>query len=335
MTILKKILLIVVLFFFGNCQDTDRLLRRRSVRDSQGNYSNIRTTESQFRYGEYIASDYSGPTCEDEDEDDDNRDRYTNRNDKDCYEQCEDIYDNESDLCEELPVELISNLYNLYIQLEHFRARDGELDRRIDDNLFGIMIDIHESAAINLIREWSPREIGEFLKWVARSYSVATGLLNHDTDHTILNFAFRRLDSNERDFPLLIGVDLEGLFETFLSLAENRTQNQKNLSAFVIFHEMLNNECTDRNCKMRAYCLREEYETSREMENACSYKSEIFSSSSRHCYIYGADIWAYWNQLNYGEEFEDEDFDRDFEFSEDECDDFCDNKGIDCQRNHI
>ena len=333
MIFLKYILIILSLFFFSTCQDTDRIIRSRLDRyDREG--GTVRTVGSQYVYGKYSRGDYEGPTCKDLDRDRD-RDREEEDN-KECQDQCNEMYGQEYNDCENVPAELVSQLYSLFERMRHFRQRDAELSRTMDDHTFGVMIDINESAGLELIKEWSSRESGEFLKWVAYSYSVARALLEHDEDHTILISAFRKLNSRYRlEFPVYTGTDLGTIFETFLFFANDWTQNQKNESAFIIFHGMLQEQCRDRNCKMQAYCLRKEYRTSSEMENRCPYKLEVYSRSSRHCYIYGTDVWNYWNQLNEDGTLRDGDFEPDFVFDQDECDDFCDDKNIDCERNVI
>ncbi len=315
--------------FLLSCQDTDSLIRQRRSRSDRQSTMTVRTTENQDVYGRYRKGDYEGEACEDED------DR------EECEKQCKEMYKNHKGLCENAPAELISKMHDMFQQMQHFSERSGDLQRQLDDFLFGVMIDIHVEPVLRLVkREWSKREIGKFLIWVAENHLVALALKNHDVSSQILNAAFKKLEvsnvsrAREEKLAVNIGADLDGFFKTFLFLAEARESDFKNEAAFIIIHNLVKQECSSRECKLRVYCLREEYEPGiRAVNQDCPYRERKYFGSleSRHCYVHGPNVWNYWNDLNRSKEFDDPELDGEFQLSEKKCNDIC--KDIDCSRN--
>lgn len=313
------------------CEDARSLIQDRRSRSDRRQIETIRTTENQNVYGKYREADYEGENCDESDER------------LECRKQCEEMYDDHSNLCENTPVDLVSDLHDLFEQMQHFSERSGDLEHQLDSFMFGVMIDIHIEPVLILIRDyWSPRETGKFLIWVAENHSVALALQHHDQRSWILGDAFKdigtagdsRSQGVQKQLAVDIGADLDGFFRTFLYLATDREYDYENDSAFIIIHELVKRECASRECKMRVYCIREEYEPGvRGANQDCPYRERRYFGTleSRHCYVHGPDVWNYWNQLHRDSEIDDNDFEKDFIFSEKKCDRLCED--VDCNRN--
>ena len=177
--------LLGVLFAGGlACEDTKSLIRDRRSRSDRQQSTVVRTTENQNVYGKYREADYEGENCDESDER------------LECRKHCEKMYDDHSNLCENIPVDLVNDLHGLFEQMQHFSERSGDLEHQLDSFLFGVMIDIHIEPILILIRDyWSPRETGKFLIWVAENHSVALALQHHDQKSWILGDAFKDIGS--------------------------------------------------------------------------------------------------------------------------------------------
>ena len=325
-SVLKKIRILLVLFpailLLLYCEDPEDIIRNRSAR-GQRDTDSIRSTQSDDYYGRYKASDYDGPDCEDLDREDKDYDK--------CREICDKMYDNESRDCERVPVKLIFDLDKLFTAMQRIRDGSNSLERGISDFDFGVMIDIDVEPVLILIRDWTQREVTEFLIWTAKTSAVALALVHHDKDNEILTAAFKRLGEDVGGSARLeygIGMDLQSFGQTFWAIAKK----EKNWAAFVALHRLVAGICSsNKNCKLKLYCLREEF-TDRFRRQQCHYSSAQRSfSRSRHCYIHGPNVWSYWESLNKEREFRDSDFPVDAKMNEDECDKVCQTEN--CKRN--
>jgi len=303
------------------CDDPERSIDNRYERQLTDN-APIRASELGDYYGRYNRSDYSGPSCNDLDTDDDSE-RYDQ-----CMEICEKIYGRDSKECQKLPVQLISDLDNLFTNMQYIRSDNDSL-RRVSEFRFGVMIDISLEPALILISGWSQRETAEFLLWTAKTPSVALALVEHDKQHEILQDAFEKLGEDVTGggsrVEYGIGKNLEGFGRTFWAVAETA----KNAQAFVAMHQLLENICSGKDCKLRVYCTRDEFESNTRGQQYCHYSSDR-NFRLNHCYIHGPDVWSYWKQLNDEREFGDADFPRDTILNKEVCDTIC--KSENCQR---
>ena len=325
-SILKKMKLLLILFpailLLLYCQDEDELIRERSARRQSKDADAIRSTQSDDYYGRYSRSDYDGADCEDLDRE--------NRDYEKCIEICEKIYDKQSRECEELPIELIFDFDNLFTEMRQIRDGDDALSRRVSDFDFGVMIDVDVTPALILIRDWSEREVAEFLIWTAKTSAVALALVYHDKENQILEAAFKRLGerssgSSSTRLELGIGTDLQSYGQTFWAIAAG----EKNSGAFIALHRLVDSQCSDVDCKLRHYCLREPMNNNRFRGRQCHYSSDRRSFRQKHCYIHGPNVWSFWESLNREREFKDSNFPDDAQMNEDECDRVCQNENCD------
>ena len=300
-------------------EDPEAIDRERARRQQEQNKSAVRTTANQVVYGQYNSSDYKGSSCEDAEDNDKEIDN------EDCDDICDRMYDQESDKCEALSVDLIKKLARLFKDMSRV-GNEENLSRTVSSFDFGVMIDIDVEPALNLIEQWNIREVAEFLIWTAKTPAITLALENHDEDHQILKQAFEAV-SDEHSVEKGLAKDLKGFGKTFWALA----QAERNKSAFIVIHSLLQDICSDKSCKMKHYCIRDEFENVRR-QNTCPYSGSRRSFRRvEHCYIHGPNVWNYWLSLHGDDEFNDSDFPTSTKMNEEECDKLCQTES--CQRN--
>ena len=311
--------LLFLLLLSCNPEDPDAISRERSIRQREQNRATVRTTSTQEIYGRYNSSDYDGPSCDDEEED------KKDIGDESCEEVCDRLFDQESSKCERLALELIEDLAKLFKDMSRV-GNEENLSRSVNSFEFGVMIDIDVAPVLNLIEEWNERETAEFLIWTAKTSAITLSLEAHDTEHKILKSAFEKVSDDTVTAGL--AKDLQGYGKTFWALA----REERNKSAFIVIHSLLNNICSSKNCKLKHYCIREEYADNNRRRVACPYSGSRQSfRRTEHCYIHGPDVWSYWLNLNRDGEFNDADFPATTKMNEQECDNLCATEN--CNRN--
>ena len=323
-----KILFALLLTFclLVYCNNPEETARERAARERLRTKEGapIRANIDDDYYGRYNASDYDGPDCEDLKRDSEKRTEYD-----ECTNTCEKLYKSESDKCENLPIDLISKLDQLFTEMENIRQGEDYLNREVNEWDFGVMVDIDTTPALKLIKDWSQREVGEFLRWTAKTNSIALAIRHHDKESKILDAAFKKLGEGNASIEYGIGENLEGAGQTFLGIASN----DKNPSAFIALHNLLKSICSSKNCKLKVYCSREEFDNQLSRRNQCHYASDQRFSRSRHCYIHGPNVWNYWEEVNKEGDFYDSDFSRDERLNEETCDNLCDD--VNCNRDTL
>ncbi len=315
------LLLLPAVFLLLYCQDTEETLEERANRIRDKDNDPIRTTGSEEYYGEYVASDYDGSKCKDLRKDEDKEDDY-----KKCEDICDRLYHKDASDCEKLPIDLISELDELFTSMIRIRANENQLNRRVDGFNFGVMIDVSVEPVIRLLRDWSEREIKEFLIWTATNSPISLALKYHDQENRILKSAFRKVGkgqgSGSSSVEYGVGEDLQGGGKTFWVIA---TQ-EKNPSAFDVAHKMVESECSGKEgaeklfCILRFYCVREEFERN-VRRGQCRYSSDRRFSKARHCYLHGPDVWSYWTRLKSEEKIKSQL--KSVKMNEEKCDKAC------------
>ena len=316
--VLKKIsgllLLLLAVCLLLYCEDPEQIARDRSTRITQRDRSAVRTTESDEYYGIYRFSDYERDSCDNLEEED--------RDYEQCQRICDTVYGKKARECEDLPVDLIFKIEKLYNNMLRLRANENQLDNRINTFDFGVMIDVDLEPVLLLIANWSERELKEFVLWVAITPSVALALEEHDENNTILKEAFIKLGdafSGSARIEYGLAQSLRGYGDTFWAVAEDN----KNDAAFAITHNLIKDICSTKNCKLKFYCLREEFENAFARQNRCHYARDRRSFRSKNCYTHGPNVWAYWENLNRNEQFDDSHFPEDTKLNEEVCDSVC------------
>ena len=296
--------------------DPDDIERDRRIRQREQTKASVRTTGSQEIYGQYSSSDYEGDSCVDAEEDK----RKIGK--EDCEDVCIRLFDQESNRCERLALELIEKLAKLFENMSHLNNEE-DLSRSVNSFDFGVMIDIHVQPVLTLIDNWNVRETTEFLIWTAKTPAVTLALKEHDREHEILKDAFEKVSDSTVEAGL--AKDLRGFGKTFWNLA----QGERNKSAFIVVHNLLQKICLNdpnsrKNCKTKHYCTREEYEDNRRRRTICPYANDRRSFRRlEHCYIHGPNVWNYWLSLNRDREFKDSDFPPNTKMNETVCNELC------------
>ncbi len=331
--ILKKIKILFVLLpavlLLLYCEDSEDAGRDSADRERQQSKTDspIRVTKSDSTYGRYSRSDYEGPACNNSKFKKEQPEEYAK-----CRASCKIMYSSQRSKCEKLPIDLITKLSELFDRMKYIRAGDDQLSRSAGPLDFGVMIDIHPQPILNLIKGWSDREVTEFLIWTAKTGSTAEALRQHDQkDSVILKSAFKRAGGGATAEPGMAS-NLQGQGNTFLTIAEK----EKNISAFVAFHNVVKNICSRKNCKLYIYCAREEYDRSniRTRRTSCHYSTTTRPGVVRvnHCYAHGPNVWNYWETINKDRKFYDSHFTANAKISEAECDKICTSNN--CQINN-
>ncbi len=317
------------------CMNQEQEIDTRVYREKDDS-TGIRVTEGTSPVvGEYVESDYEGSRCDDLDDDINEREKIK------CEDMCEDIYGRAADECESLPVSLIGKLHQLFETMKNFREQE-DLRRNVSEFDFGVMIDVDVRSVLELIGDWSVTEIKRFLIWVAERRSVSLAISTHDEDSEILKEAFSKIGRNVK---VGIGTDLSGYAITFWRIAVDGNPNEptriqrerariRNKEAFFAMNELVNDICsTSINCRLKLYCIREEFERASSIRTRRCYYSNRYSRP-RHCYIQGPNVWSYWNTLNKDGDldFPTGVFDRNYRITEDICDNFCERSGEDCKK---
>ena len=298
----------------------DEVLEDRAERERQLDKEKnpIRTLTSADYNCKYNPNDYDGDKCSDLRRDD--QERYS-----ECTNQCKEMYRSDIKLCRSLPVDLIDDLYDLFTGLR--RIEDSEQDINAQD--FCVMIDRSVHPILTVIGRWSKREVGDFLTIVAKSSFMSGALEQHDKDNEILEKAFAKLGGSASKG---VTLNLAGVDSTFLAIAEE--QKPSNDQAFVIFHNVLSDICRkNKDCIKKSYCIREEYENTRN-RNTCHYQKNTRGfNRSNHCYIYGPDVWSHLEDLSQSRDFTFTGFSKgSLIFSEKECDTICAKAGTNCKK---
>ncbi|MDE0118681.1 MAG: hypothetical protein OXM55_01575 [Bdellovibrionales bacterium] len=327
-----KILSVLLLVFCSllYCNNPEETARERAVRErlSDKEDSPIRSTNDDDYYGRYNSRDYEDPYCKDLRKDSEKREEY-----EECTTRCEKVYRSESSKCEKLPIDLISKLDQLFSEMEHISAREDYLDREVNEWDFGVMIDIDTAPVVKLIKDWSQREVGEFLLWVAKTKSVALAIVHHDKESEILKASFTKLGeghaSGNNRIKYGIGENLEGSGYTFLNIASN----EDNPFAFIALHNLLKNICSTKNCKLQVYCSRKEFTNQLSRRNQCHYASDQRFSRSLHCYTHGPNVWNDWEEINRDRDFYDSHFTNSDKINEAVCDTLC--QTTNCNRDSL
>ena len=319
------LLLLPAILLLLYCEDTEETLTERATRIRDKDNDPIRTTGSEEYYGEYVASDYDGSKCKDLRKDENKKEDY-----KKCEDICDKMYSKDASDCEKLPTDLISELDELFTSMIRIRANENQLNRRVDGFNFGVMIDVSVEPVIRLLRDWSEREIKEFLIWTATNSPISLALKYHDQEDKILRSAFRKVGrghgSGTASMEYGVGEDLQGGGKTFWVIAAQ----EKNPSAFDVAHRMVESECSGSvNCIFRFYCVREEFERN-VRRGQCRYSSDRRFSRARHCYLHGPDVWSYWTRLDSEEKIENRYIPDSVKMNEEKCDRVC--GGQNCKR---
>ena len=218
--------------------------------------------------------------------------------------------------CASAPAEFIENLEEDLFKLINISDID-EVD--ISPAFITAALDFDEDLLSDLIEEnMSEGDLKSFLAWIAVNKKVATAFENDRSSRKILEKAFEKLgDFNKGSKELETGFNV-GLIDeddTFLFLASD----EGNEKGFVLGYKILDDSCSSKNCKLSIFCSREEKNLSRSkifsknrrdsnLNCKTSTTSRRRSRSGQTCYIQGASVWSFLEELIDDDEINDSDF---------------------------
>ena len=131
---------------------------------------------------------HSSQTCEELDRRDDEKEK------DDCEEKCSDMYKNRGDRsdCEELPVTLIEDLFDMY---ENNLSDADDLDL-IDIDLFDAYTNVSIQGLERVIDNYSSNEAEDFLTWLIDTPEALSVFKKEDRDFLLLESLFKSFDDN-------------------------------------------------------------------------------------------------------------------------------------------
>ena len=287
--------------------EDDRDSRRAELRNigSSRDDREVRSTLDKRYTGSAISyDDYDSEKCE---------------RDSDCEDLCDDIFASRyRNKCYRSPREFVEELEEgLFTLININRVESVDISPAF---IKGVL-NIDESILVNLIEDkMSEGGIKRFLMWVAINEDIAQVFNDKDRSDKVLKAAFESLgeieEPSSKSLRLATGLNV-GLQEdedTFLSLSVE----EDNEEAFEIAYNLLKRSCSNKDCKLRVLCARE--------NRSASSRSRVFGSSRRTtcqtstrqerrartggtCYVHGARVWSFLDEL-----IEDDDInERDFE----------------------
>ena len=240
--------------------------------------------------------EYDGPKCKLSEE---------------CKEICDEFRSIRSK-CYNQPESLVRDLKGGLFEL--IRLSEVKDSVRVSPSLFYGILELDIDLVKDLIEEhMSKGDLKSFLAWIAFHDDIASVLERADRRRQILKTAFEELGKLQTDarqhIKAGLNTGLAGADDTFFYVASD----SDNETAFVMAHEILDDECSNRNCKLEIYCTRTERVQSRrrELESLffCRTPEDGQRRSAREtmCYVHGSDVWGYLHELIGDEEIRDSD----------------------------
>ena len=269
--------------------------------------------------------DYSGPDCGESSE---------------CEQICDELTRNER-RCLQAPEDMVRDIEDGLFTLINISEVDS-VD--FGPALLRGILRIEKDLILDLVKDhMSVGDLKSFLAWIAINEDIAEILKDEDRSSSILETAFKQLGraqdgvANKKGTGLNVGLIAHE--DTFFYLASD----EENEAAFEMGHDILKDACSDKNCKMRVLCARENRGRSRSRSRVFSRESAAqcrTSSETRRrrasynrgaCYLHGSVAWSYFYELLDDRDVRDGDF-KDELISVEKCNDFCGNsRSLKCE----
>ena len=286
--------------------------RNRLTRDSEEIVDSfLEGRDSSGSSGSY--EDYDGPEC---------------RESEECKAICADLKSSRS-RCHRQPESLVRDIKAGLFELISISEVDSV---EISPALFFGILDMDKDLVTDLIEDqMSEGDLKSFLAWIAINEDIASALKRADRSMEVLEKAFEELGKLQTDSTRHIRSGLNtGLIatdDTFFYLSSD-TANE---TAFIMAHEILEDRCSGKACKMEMYCARNKRTRSgnRHLRDAFSCRapenSRRRSSRESLCYIHGSDVWSYLYELITDDDIRDSDLSG-FVINVDKCKRACGDK---------
>ena len=298
----------------GTNRGSDRDYRSAELRRLKGSSNPVIRSFLESRYSN-PSYNYEGDSCEEI---------------SSCLDICERSFSSRfRRKCERAPAEFIENLEEDLFKLISISDLD-EVD--ISPAFISAVLDFDEDLLSDLVKQnMSEGDLKTFLAWIAVNERVSEAFADDRSSRDILKEAFEKLgDLNEGRKELETGFNIGLISEddTFLSLASD----EGNEEGFSLGYDILDDSCSNKDCKLYVLCSREKqsssrsrvFGTNRRNSSTCktSTRTDRRIRSGETCYIQGSNVWSFLEELIYDGDIKDSDFDEDIVTVE-ECNRFC------------
>ena len=248
---------------------------------------------------------------------------------EECMRICDDLKGAKA-RCARQPEDLVRDIKDGLFELITISEVDSvEMSPALFYGILEIDMDLVEDLIEDHMNEG---DLKSFLAWIALNEDIAGVLEREDRRLSILEKAFEELgrlqSGGSRDTETGLNTGLIGSDDTFLYLASD----VNNESAFVMGHELVDQECSGSNCKLEMYCARRLQARQRRRGGerssfSCRTPEKQRRSSSREqmCYVHGSDVWSYLYELITEKKIRDSNLD-DFVINVEKCNETCGNK---------
>ena len=250
--------------------------------------------------------------------------------DSSCESLCDDLFSSRyRSKCYRSPREFVEELEEGLFTLINITRVDS-VD--ISPAFVNGVLNIDEGIFVNLIEDkMSEGGIKRFLMWVAENQDISQVFKEEDRTSKVLESAFKRLgeleseSSKQKRLATGLNAGLQDSEDTFLSLAVE----EDNEYGFQIAYNLLRKSCSSKNCKLEVLCARESRYSSRSRvfgssSAGCqtSTRQERRARSGGTCYVHGARVWSFLDELIEDDDINDKDF-EDNPIKVNTCNTFC------------
>ena len=285
--------------------------RDRLTRDSEGIIDAFLEGRDSGSSGSY--EDYDGPECKESEE---------------CKAICDDFRSSRSK-CYRQPESLVRDLKAGLFELINISEVDSV---EISPALFFGILDMDTDLVTDLIEDhMSEGDLKSFLAWIAINDDIASAMKRADRRMEVLEKAFEELGKLQTDSSRHIQTGLNtgliGSDDTFFYLSSD-TDNE---TAFIMAHDILQDRCSGKACKMQMYCARNKRAKSRNRGLRDTFSCRTPENSRRRsfreslCYVHGSDVWSFLYELITDNEIRDSNLSG-FVINVDKCKNTCGDK---------
>lgn len=238
--------------------------------------------------------------------------------DSNCYRKCASITGGSSEQkrCGKLPVFIVEDIEEAVLTLRNIEDASSV---RIEPLILAEMIDLGSNFFKDLIEDnMSEGDIKTFLAWIAINEDISRIFAEEDRSHKTIKTAVEKLaEINKVDEEDALKISLLEVDQTFLYLAAD----ESNEYGFGIAYDILDDKCSNKECKQKVLCSREHRSRSRGASSRTSVCRTSISTNNRNrsfdrsstCYIQGGLVWSYLNDLIKDDDDDGDVEDKDFE----------------------
>ena len=252
---LSKIIFLSIagIFLAGACSPKPKpVVLEKTIRTDK-EYDRLKKKKREKRKNiiEKIREKYDGPTCNEA------KGKIKTK----CEKICKEIYKRFKDRqdCEELEVDLIDELEEVYEILEDAKEIGSNSLNEIDSEVFETYISISISSLDRIIKNYSKNKARNFLYWLIKDEEIAEIFRDEDDEYNTLEEVLKKINSTyKRDTN-----EIHKIFEEKIEEGDNLIElivdsSDKTIELFMDFINKKNPECKEntetRLCFVGVYC---------------------------------------------------------------------------------